>query len=774
MAAVVLLPRIGSFGFWEPQEIQLADQARASKLAPVSASVSLIRSLLPGEGLAQRYVRTIDSHNRQRADACEVGTKRKQTTPAFNSRATVFGLETISASEFGARLPFALLGVLTILAVFITARRLATPRAAVIASVALVSFPLFVFEARQLNSGMGAVCGSTLLMMGLLGLIVPRPGALVLRIAGAIGHVAAVAVGASLSYAAAGTLLGIVPCFAAAAIAGLSAYANRDCESPRHRGPLERMELRGAVIGAVSLAITAFLIYFVLDAVFHWTDAKVGDRAIAGKTLTAAKDYVPALGGIWKAHGSLNSTFSSLFEHIAYGSFPLGALAPLAFVSLCLRANASQRFAGVAMFAWAIIAWFVATILMRKVGAVHFPALAAMAIATGVWLDSLLTERERVDGDPTPRSGFALPLAGLFVFGAILVIAKDLQPFTEKLAGVHITGGTLKFPEGVSWLKRGILVIGLLIGGAIAAWCWLWQPKSVSRRSIVTAPARAGLYVALGLSLAFSVFLAQVWTPALSNKLSSRDVFERYHALKSSGDKLGIMGSNLSCLQREYYVRDTPEKLVNRTKLLEFLAQDARTFAFVPPSELCSVHRAARGDLSEYYVLDNSNQRFLLLSNRLGAGEQDRNPLLKAIQKQRPTNIRREVSANFDNKIELIGINMPASVARGSKFQMTLFFKVLKPISGAWKIFAHFDGGMRFQGDHEPIAGRCGTNFWREGDYISDTFTVEAGNWTYPKRNYTVHVGFFRGSAPNWKNMEVVSGNKDNANRVRVGGIQVR
>jgi len=118
---------------------------------------------------------------------------------------------------------------------------------------------------------------------------------------------------------------------------------------------------------------------------------------------------------------------------------------------------------------------------------------------------------------------------------------------------------------------------------------------------------------------------------------------------------------------------------------------------------------------------------------------------------------------------------MPASVDRGSRFKMTLYFKVLRPVPGSWKIFGHFDtAGMRFQGDHDPINGRCSTAFWQPGDYIVDTFWVDAGDISYPKGSYQARFGFFQGAHGNWKNMKVVAGNADKNDRVFLGNIQVR
>jgi hypothetical protein len=173
-------------------------------------------------------------------------------------------------------------------------------------------------------------------------------------------------------------------------------------------------------------------------------------------------------------------------------------------------------------------------------------------------------------------------------------------------------------------------------------------------------------------------------------------------------------------------------------------------------------------------VIDDSNATSLLLSNKLDPGRQDKNPLSGMVVRNQPTDIGRLVSANFDDRVELLGVTMPEHVARGSTFEVSLFFKVLQPVGRNWKIFVHFDGGgLRFQGDHDPTRGRCGTSFWQAGDYIIDTFEVKAGDVTYPKTAYSAWVGFFVGSSGNWTNMTVKSGNPDSNNRVPIGTIEV-
>jgi len=174
-------------------------------------------------------------------------------------------------------------------------------------------------------------------------------------------------------------------------------------------------------------------------------------------------------------------------------------------------------------------------------------------------------------------------------------------------------------------------------------------------------------------------------------------------------------------------------------------------------------------------VLDDRNTRSLLLSNKV-AGTTDKNPLRTAILHEEPKQIpvRPKGRIVFDGRIELLGWSMPKRVSRGDKFTVTMFYKVLQPVPGNWRVLFHFDGALRFNGDHEPIKGRCQTSTWQPGDYIIDTHVVTAGAGAFTPGPYEVWTGFFTGSNPNWKNMTVSEAPGDlrvDADRVKITTI---
>jgi hypothetical protein len=306
-----------------------------------------------------------------------------------------------------------------------------------------------------------------------------------------------------------------------------------------------------------------------------------------------------------------------------------------------------------------------------------------------------------------------------------------------------------------------------VFAATFAAGVWLWSPPSTRRL------ARRALPVSIAWMFALALFWVFGWHDGLSRHLSSKHVFSVYRDLRKDGDTLGIMGDMGNAPR--YYAGGPWETIAGRDPLLTFLGRPNRVFALVPSSELCAIPRAAAG--KHYYVLDDSNPRTLLLTNQLD-GESDLNPLRTTVLRTAPAHMRKTPPAPivYDDKIELIGWDVPDEASFGSTVKLTLYFKVKRTVAGAWKIFEHFDppSGARFQGDHDPIHGTCATSFWQPGDYIVDENEVDTGGVGLGAGQYELWVGFFTGSNPNWTNMKVTAapkGWKDNADRVHLGSV---
>jgi hypothetical protein len=269
--------------------------------------------------------------------------------------------------------------------------------------------------------------------------------------------------------------------------------------------------------------------------------------------------------------------------------------------------------------------------------------------------------------------------------------------------------------------------------------------------------------------------------PGLAARLSSRDVLDAYRASRAPGEPLGIVGDVGPGAR--FYAGDDVVHLAGRGELTAFLRRPGRVYALTlraragSGGELCPLHKAADAKGPSVVVIDDSNDRLMLLSNRLGPGERDRNPLARSVVDALPADLGHPLDVELEGSLRLRGVRMPAAVDRGARFEVTLIFEVLRPISRNWKVFVHFDGpGARFNGDHEPIDGVCGLSFLRPGDVVLDTFTVRAGGMLAgtPKGDYPVYAGLFVGSSPNFTNGKVTRGATDPDGRIAIGSLRLR
>lgn len=153
---------------------------------------------------------------------------------------------------------------------------------------------------------------------------------------------------------------------------------------------------------------------------------------------------------------------------------------------------------------------------------------------------------------------------------------------------------------------------------------------------------------------------------------------------------------------------------------------------------------------------------------------------LGRVQREAPISIANKPAARvaWDERIELLGWEVPARIRVGEEFQIVLIYKVLKPIDRSWKIFIHIDGEKgRVNVDHEPLGGRCPTSTWRPGDVIVDRTSVRVEP-TYPgyqSGNYDVWIGFFSGWNPSWRNLELSAAPepRDEFHRLKLTSLDV-
>jgi hypothetical protein len=613
------------------------------------------------------------------------------------------------------------------LAVSYAASGLFSRRAGILGAVVLVVTPVYLLESRSMASDVAAA-GALALALGGLGRWVTERKPI---------HLAAGIAGVALAALGAGYLISVVaPC--AALLAGLLASPDEDRRESTWRS---LAALGGAIAGAVIIGVS-----------LRWMLHGMIKEPVPGLIQKGA--LAQTFWGGFVHKGPAQFTFEEPVKLVGFGFFPASVLVPLAlgnFVTTPMTADRRRGWARLFVLAFAATVFIAYELHCDRVSTeLRFPGVGVLAVLVGAFADDLLGEEG------------AHPLVGAALAIGVLLLVRDFALFPEDFAAAHIH-------ESVRWpaeIKVGLplFLLALVMAGAGAA-----------------ALARAGLgwrknvlAVALGGAGVLALYNAQIATPAFSEHVSFKSVFDHYRKLP--GGQLRayhVVGRGL-----DYYAGGKLEEMGTPDQLVAYLkgAAGSCAYAIIPNEELGGIDQQIRGAQVSYYVVDRSSSRFYLLSSCLPPGERDVNPLRHYVETQPPNPPpQRVVHASFEDKVELLGVDLPEHVSRlkDGKFTITLYFHVKDKVPAGYKIFVHFDGcGNRFNGDHLPVDGRYGTQFWSAGDYITDRFVVPVPLMTTPTCRYEALMGFFLGDT-RLKLMPGSAAEQNGTNRVPLGPIQV-
>ena len=704
LALLLFFPRLGSFGFWDPYEIKIADAAR---------------TVVTGQGSLAQATHTI---GRPPATVSLVAT----------------GFRLFGIGELGGRLPIAITSLFAVLACFYAGSSLIRRRGALLGTFVLATTPAFLLGARQLTTNAPLLLATSLAVGGLARLCWPREGSSpAMRAVDAL----LAAAGLFIGFTSGALLLGVVAPLATVAVALVASSPDRA------RGEL-----------ALGLGVAALV---VLGA--------------AGWAWAHPAGYSALLGGM--AHPFLNSAvFTNALKQLGFGLFPWIALLPMAGIHALKSTTSDDEPVGREWFGRVtLVCWFVALYLMGSleeagVQDVLVPAAPAVLLLVGAYLDDLL--------DSDELQPFAALTAGL---GA-LVIGRDFFVFPEYFVGAHMVEA-LRWPGPlktmpyimVSYAAFFAAIIGLAIGafavflGPIpffAAKEFRMTPEQKRRARLVLVGG------AVAASLGMAVFTAQYLVPTCSKHLSSKELYGKSKQLDPNAP---IGQFHFNAQGSSYYSGGkTPVTLPTLEELFKFLARNEHVFVMAGAEELPSIDQYAKQHSARYYVVDDTSARYIMLSNRLGPGDRDLNPLRLYVSEKPPAPAH-PLSINFDNKVELVGWDAPAVIGAHQDFRLKLYFKVNAPLPGSYKVFVHIDGaGTRINGDHVPLDGKFPTNYWVAGTYITDEHMIHpSDNNTATAPNsgfYQVYMGMYLGA----ERLKIVSGPSDGDNRARLGAITIK
>ena len=780
-SVALALPRLGAFGLWEPWELAVAEKARVAA----------------DEMTASKAVEMLG---------------RAELLPLMRAA----GVKVFGTSEFGARLFGALASIGALMAVYWAGLGLFRRRAALIAVLALGATPLFALSARQVTTDMALVAALALtlgalgrwawppdgqrrprdLAIGLAGLLlgfmgggavlgVALPG---LAVALAVAVCGGLKVPAGVTQPADATGPPSAPEIALSPDGELAASDGTDDLCAPGAGPdVPAGEPFGASFRRRPRDLAVLVAAGVLGAIV----------LVIGFSGLHAGEHTAWLGGTPHA-GPPATTFDYLLKQLGFGLFPFSVVVFFALgrplVRLDdepgLRTNARLAFGQTYMLLFAGLGFALSTVLVLTLGEARFVALGALGLAIGAYLDEALEARR------------AEPVTGLLIATGTMVVARDFYLAPEELVSVHLLGEKVKWPPSISFgymflafglvlsadLSAGIAVRGRALGRAPSIDLTGAAPWRRKLDGYLTKAGRYGLQVAVAAAVLFGFVVTQVVVPVLSKHLSFKPALESYTKYAQHGERFGRY--RIEAKGTAFYSGISMIELPTQEAVLNFLRDPARVFVLASAEEIGALDTAMQAARAAYYVVNATSSRFLLLSNRLDAGQTDQNPLRRNVwmaptspvanngewnaSEKPPWTWRIPISATFADTIELVGANFPESLRRPGKITLELFFRVrARPPSG-YKIFVHVDGpaSPRLLGDHDPVGKTFPTANWLPGEYIRDVYDIDAPLMTTPAGAYRIFIGFWPGG--DGKRLKITAGPNDGSDRLLLGSLEIK
>ncbi len=637
----------------------------------------------------------------------------------------------LGPGELAARLPGAVLCWLAVLLVHVTLIALGGRRVAAFGTLAFASSTVCLFHGRQLTGDAPLLLAQTAATAGL----------------------ALAAFGSGRRTAVAG---------AALAAFGLLA------------GPVEAGLLAGAVLPAATvlaaLALTgdAARIFSASDrppprlvatAAATATVTLIAGCAYLAVVRSGMPDVAVVTGGMAGAPFSWPG-FDGPFDRLAYGWFPWVSVVPLALLPLLVADRDAPPTPLLSLAIAGIAAGYVLHVADTSVRGPQPLFLALpMAAAVGLALDRLETSRSRA----------AMATAFGLVFTAVLV--RDFAQTPGVILSAHgfervavpadfkpvLFAALASLPFGVM-----LALLGFLPGRAPegdpppARGRFDWRRS----RGTLLAPVAAAV---------FGGWVAFAMVPGLSRGLSPRHALEAFSALRSADEPLAILGDNTSLPEAE--------RLSSSGDLVRWLARKDRVLALLPHAKLPTMDRAFRQKHGRnLHVLDRSDERLLVITNRPEPGEKNDNPLSGFVfSKAFDPPPRNPVEVDFDGRAALVGWDLRSDAGndvmeRGATFHLATYWRCDEALGGDFRIFVHFEGpGPRIQADHEPVGGALPTREWRPGDRVLDVHEGRVVS-SQAAGSYILKVGLFHGDV----RLKVADATPGTGNAAVLGTIEVK
>jgi 4-amino-4-deoxy-L-arabinose transferase-like glycosyltransferase len=557
----IYLPLCGSYGFWDPWEGHYAEVARQ-----MSVRGDWISLWWPGSQL----------------DRAEFWSKPVFTFWIEAVMFRLFGLAKAggpagqmalsSAAEWACRIPMALLGTLGVWGIFHATSRLVSRRAGLLAALVCATSPLYFLIARQAITDMPFVGPMTAaLCLGALALLdedaeLPRRQlrwftipqtplfyvfaavfallALPQLIYNSIWLRIAIPLGTHRLY-----MPGVV---AMLPYMGLFGWFGWRIRRARWRSQVQ-LQLAYTLCGVAALAkglvgigLPGMVLVLFLAVTWDWKQLRRLDigNGILNIVVIAFPWYHAMLirhgmpfwselfgDNHWRRlaigrHGDNTGQFNYYLRELGYALMPWTAIAAAAVPTALLRARPTSQKGKFLLYAglWALAGYALVTASMTKFHHYILPALPAIAILCGWFLDALLDGEIAIGPATAALCLFGLPLMALAVWD-VTATPQAAQRFLWLFDYDYINSA-----RGRTWPEQ-LRYGGFILGFAIVA----------AGATVLMCSARARKWAVVGLgavAVVWSFFMLDKFILELSPHWSQKHLFATYYQMRAPGDRI--------------------------------------------------------------------------------------------------------------------------------------------------------------------------------------------------------------------------------------------
>jgi 4-amino-4-deoxy-L-arabinose transferase-like glycosyltransferase len=323
-----------------------------------------------------------------------------------------------------------------------------------------------------------------------------------------------------------------------------------------------------------------------------------------------------------------NTTFVYFIEQLGFGMFPWvaaipGALANMATWKLVDRRTRQQK-ARIFVIAWAVTTFTFFALSSTKFHHYIFPAVPALAILIGLWIERVLEEGITIHALGWVAGGIAFALVAQNLsmtpkhFVDLFVYNYE-RPYPQREVNEMLTSGMTLFGKQLKITTQlvfstffAVAAVAALFGApmlrtwvaSVAKLRWTPQREDSSDRLYVVGALAI-------LAVVFSIYISAYHWRKLSHHWTQRDLFWVYYSQAKPSEPIGAYQMNWR--GETFYSRNTVRQLKESSDLREFVETPGREWVLVEHSRLSGLKSAVPAKYKVKVVEKNFTNKFALV-----------------------------------------------------------------------------------------------------------------------------------------------------------------